>query len=121
MTKATVRGSPVPAGALCAAALVSLGIAGALAFQVPPQGDRQAPTFRSRTDLVQLDISVLDKDRRPVRGLTAADFTVLEDGKPQSVSITTPRQAGLLQGICSRNELRRSHGGTEFGGVADIY
>jgi hypothetical protein len=24
---------------------------------------------------------VLDKDRRPVRGLTAADFTVLENGQ----------------------------------------
>ena len=32
-----------------------------------------------------LDVSVLDKDRRPVRGLTAADFTILEDGKPQDI------------------------------------
>ena len=34
---------------------------------------------------MQLDVSVLDKDRRPVRGLTAADFTVLEEGKPRQI------------------------------------
>ena len=49
----------------------------AAAQQVPPV---QPPTFRTGVDAVQLDVSVLDKDRRPVRRLTAADFTVLEDG-----------------------------------------
>jgi VWFA-related protein len=43
----------------------------------------QPPVFRAGVDVVQLDVSVLDRDRRPVRGLTAADFTVLEDGKPR--------------------------------------
>jgi VWFA-related protein len=42
--------------------------------------------FKSGVFLVQLDISVLDSDRRPIRGLTAADFTVLEDGKPQKIA-----------------------------------
>lgn len=46
----------------------------------------QTPQFRAAVDLVHLDVSVLDKDRRPVRGLSAADFIVLEDGKPQAVS-----------------------------------
>lgn len=46
----------------------------------------QAPQFRSGVDLVHLDVSVLDKDRRPVKGLTPADFTILEDGKPQTVA-----------------------------------
>ena len=46
---------------------------------------QQAPIFRASTEVVQLDISVLDKDRVPVRGLTAADFTILEDGKPQKI------------------------------------
>lgn len=42
--------------------------------------------FKSGVFLVQLDVSVLDADRRPVRGLTVADFTVLEDGKPQEIA-----------------------------------
>ena len=54
----------------------------ASAQQPPPA---QTPTFRTGVDAVQLDVSVLDKDRRPVRGLTAADFTVLEEGKPRQI------------------------------------
>ena len=56
--------------------LVSVLASAAVGAQAPP-------TFRSRLDLVRLDVSVLDGNRRPVRGLTAADFTILEDGKPQ--------------------------------------
>ena len=41
--------------------------------------------FRSGVDIIRIDASVLDKDRRPVRGLTAEDFTVLENGKPQRI------------------------------------
>jgi VWFA-related protein len=50
--------------------------------RTPPQS---APTFRAATDLVLLDVSALGKDRQPVRGLTAADFTVHIDGKPRPV------------------------------------
>jgi VWFA-related protein len=50
-----------------------------------PAPTAQLPTFRTGVDAIQLDVSVLDKDRKPVRGLTAADFTVLEDGKPREV------------------------------------
>jgi VWFA-related protein len=49
----------------------------------PPQ--QPTPTFRAGIDVVQLDVSVLDKNRRPIKGLTAGDFTVLENGKPQSI------------------------------------
>jgi VWFA-related protein len=41
--------------------------------------------FRSNVSVVGLDVSVFDKNREPVRGLTSTDFTVLEDGKPQKV------------------------------------
>jgi VWFA-related protein len=50
------------------------------AAQQPP-----LPTFRTEVDVVQLDVTVLDKDRHPVRGLTADDFTILERGKPQPI------------------------------------
>ena len=64
------------------------GLAVALAIALVSVGQaQQAPTFRARTDLVELDVSVLDKDHRPVRGLTRADFQVFEDGKPQDVAI----------------------------------
>ena len=46
---------------------------------------QQQPTFRTGIEIFRLDVSVLDKNRQPVRGLTAADFTVLEDGKPQKI------------------------------------
>ena len=37
-------------------------------------------------DLVHLDVSVLDRARVPIRGLKAADFTILEDGNPRPIS-----------------------------------
>jgi VWFA-related protein len=46
----------------------------------------QGPTFRSAVDLVDVDVSVLDRNRLPVRGLTAEDFTVFEDGKPRAIA-----------------------------------
>src|SRR5215468_2419083 len=47
----------------------------------------QTPQFRAGVDLIQLDVSVLDKKtHRPVRGLTMADFSVLEDGRQQPIA-----------------------------------
>jgi VWFA-related protein len=45
----------------------------------------QTPTFRVRADVVRLDVSVLDRQGHPVRGLTAGDFAVLEDGLAQPI------------------------------------
>jgi VWFA-related protein len=54
-----------------------------MAAQAP--SSQAPPTFRAGTEIVHLDVSVFDKDRRPVRGLTAGDFTILEDGTPRPV------------------------------------
>jgi len=45
----------------------------------------QQPVFKSKVEVVQLDVSVLDKHRQTVRGLTQADFTVLDEGRPQQI------------------------------------
>lgn len=46
---------------------------------------QQVPVFRSTADIVQIDVSVLDRDRQPVRGLTAAAFTVFDGAVEQPV------------------------------------
>jgi VWFA-related protein len=62
-----------------AAAIALLSLA---AHQAPPQ---PPPVFRSGITLIEVDVAVLDGARRPVRGLSAADFTILEDGVPQEI------------------------------------
>jgi VWFA-related protein len=47
---------------------------------------RQLPTFRAATTLVTTDVIPRDSGGRFVADLTAADFTVLEDGVPQTVA-----------------------------------
>ena len=54
--------------------------------QGTPAGQTRPPQFRSGIDIVQVDVSVLDRDRRPVRGIAASEFTILENGKPQEVA-----------------------------------
>jgi VWFA-related protein len=43
-------------------------------------------TFRSRADLVQVDVVVVDKQGMPVRGLKAVDFALLDRKKPQAIA-----------------------------------
>jgi VWFA-related protein len=66
-----------------AAALVV--VAGRAAPQNPQQQQQAQPIFRESIDVIRLDVTVLDKDRRPVPGLTAEDFEVFEDGKAQRI------------------------------------
>ena len=65
-------------------AVIVSGLVFVLLALASPVAQQTPPTFRSGVEAVVLDVSVLDKDRRPVRGLTAADFTILEDGTPQT-------------------------------------
>jgi VWFA-related protein len=72
--------------ALSTAIAVGVLAVGTYAQQPPASTDAgQVPSFRSRTDVLQLDVSVLDRDGQPIRGLTAADFTVLDEGVPTPV------------------------------------
>jgi VWFA-related protein len=69
-----------------AVAVISVVIALAVLGAAPQNTPQAPPRFQTGVDLVRLDVSVLDADRHPIRGLSAADFTILEEGRPQSVS-----------------------------------
>jgi VWFA-related protein len=62
------------------AALAATLLAGTAAARQPQQ-----PAFRSSTALVEVNLIVKDKDGRFVSGLTAEDFEVLEEGRPQQI------------------------------------
>src|SRR5262245_66500496 len=42
-------------------------------------------TFQARTDVIPVDVSVVDGRGQPLRDLTAADFTVRIDGQPRRI------------------------------------
>jgi VWFA-related protein len=48
-------------------------------------GAQQRPVFRSGRDAISVDVIVRDRSGAVVRGLTAADFEIREDGQPQQI------------------------------------
>jgi VWFA-related protein len=74
---------------VCAVAAGVLALASG-AWPTAQQTPQPSPTFRSAVDIVRVEASVLDKDRRPVRGLRAEDFTVLENGRERPVVAFAP-------------------------------
>ena len=62
-----------------AIALLTVLVAGQAAQQP------QQPVFKSGIDLIALDVTVVDKDGKPITGLKSGDFTVKINGKNGSV------------------------------------
>jgi VWFA-related protein len=63
-------------------------------FVIPVDGKQQPapatqqqppPSFRSRVTVVPIDVRVVDRNGKPITGLTQQDFTVSEDGVPQQI------------------------------------
>jgi VWFA-related protein len=71
-------------------AILVAALGGVLAAQQqaapPPPPDQPPVTFRVEVNYVEVDAFVTDAQGNPVADLTAADFELLEDGKPQKVS-----------------------------------
>ena len=81
-------------------ALLCLPLCGSGSGQTAPASSAQVTTIRTSSDLVVVDVVASDSQQNPVHKLTAADFTVLEDGKPQTVKVfeehqTQPSPAAL--------------------------
>ena len=51
----------------------------------PKTAIQEAQVFRTGVDVVQLDVTALDRQRQPVRNLTKEDFTILENGRAQPI------------------------------------
>ena len=75
------------------ACVMTTGLLGALVSGQQP-GEIQAeqevqvrpPVFRTGTNLVRVDVSVLGRDGQPVRSLTADDFELRENGEVQAIT-----------------------------------
>jgi len=64
--------------------MVVLILACLLAFELA-QAFQQRPTFSINTNVVIVNVTVLDRNGKPIPNLTAADFELYEDGKPQKL------------------------------------
>jgi VWFA-related protein len=92
------KGRLKPATTYVSALVVALlGITSPSAQQPQPTAPLQAPgqepaVFRSAVRLQVLHVMAKDKQGQPIKGLTAADFAVTEDNKPQEIAFVEYQQ-----------------------------
>jgi len=70
----------IPRQSVTAAAL-------AVAFSMIPRAEQQTPTFRTGARIVPLYVTVTDETKRLVPNLTKGDFEILDNGRPQEISL----------------------------------
>lgn len=78
-----------------ALAVLALGVAAAPQAKASPQ-TAEPLTFASDVRMIRLDVSVVDGRGRPVRGLSARDFSIKEDGKPVELSVFEAIEDGAV-------------------------
>jgi VWFA-related protein len=99
--------------AIVVATFAGIGIA--VSAQQPP-----VDTFRTSTRLVPISVVVYDRNGQPVEGLTAADFTITEDGVPHSVALFSAESRGAARAAAETlpaNVFTNQIEGTAAGGV----
>ena len=67
-----------------ALAILCLGAVAVGVRAAAPQ--EQPPTFRSRVQLIEVEVRVTDRHGDPVRGLAKEDFTLVDDDVTQTIS-----------------------------------
>ena len=85
---------------LSIALLVALPVALLTSTASAPQ-DR--PTFRSNSELVVMHVSVRDRSGRYVTGLAQDAFTVIDDGKPQTLEMFSAEEVPATVGFLIDN------------------
>jgi Ca-activated chloride channel family protein len=69
----------------------------AVPIERPPYAQGAIPTITIESRLVSVALNVVDEKGAPVPGLTAADFTVTEDDRPQRVAVFDTESSTPLQ------------------------
>jgi VWFA-related protein len=90
-------------------ASIAIVVALSVALLTPAASARQdRPTFKSNSELVVMHVSVRDRGGRYITGLTKDAFTVIDDGKPQTLDMFSadevPATVGFL--IDNSNSMR---------------
>jgi VWFA-related protein len=92
----------------------------------PSPSPSAGPSFPSQVELVTVDVVVTDKKGVPVSGLTRADFTLSEEGAPQTIASfdaiqlpTTPSQVAPAKPRLSSNQTKEARTGRSFVVVFD--
>src|SRR6187549_831008 len=67
----------------------AVGALGQQASPTPPKDAQENDVVKITTKLVQVDVVVTDKDGNQVTDLTAGDFEIKQDGKPQKITGVT--------------------------------
>ena len=75
-------------------AIVLAATSGVLGQPGALEPQQAKPMFRSGQNLILVDVTVKDKQGKPIEGLTAADFEVLENGKTQEIDTFTFEKIG---------------------------
>jgi VWFA-related protein len=55
----------------------------------PSSVKKQPTVLRASSDLVRIDVEVTDRSGKPVKGLRADQFTIVDNSKPQKISVFT--------------------------------
>src|SRR5688500_1032491 len=101
----TASNSALSGRALAALTLLLAACGSALA-QAPAPSPEPSSTFPAGVELVTVDAVVVDKQGNPVEGLTASDFEVQEDGRPQTIAsfeaVALPESASVPSPTRSR-------------------
>ncbi|MBI1356361.1 MAG: VWA domain-containing protein [Acidobacteria bacterium] len=87
MTKVALRSGRRTGLSVSAWSRLPLALALLLPWAAFAQQEGQPFTFETTTRLVVVNAAVQDRDGKPIEGLTAADFRVLEDGEPQKLAV----------------------------------
>jgi Ca-activated chloride channel family protein len=82
-------------------AMTAVAVAAGMALAAEGRGEqaRPLPSFGTDVEMVNLSVSVADSSRKYVTGLAQRDFTVLEDGVPQQVTVFDQHEAPVSVSI----------------------